>query len=201
MREIYIIRHGETEYNKKKIIQGRGVDAPLNETGKQQALKFYNQYKERQFDAVFSSNLIRTKQTLQPFSDKGYDILSFSEIDEIDWGSHEGKISTSDLRGEYKKIITSWRNGDYKVTLPNGESPYDVQERLKYFINNTLETSKGRILICSHGRTMRIFLCTLLGYPLSRMDDFTHENLSLYKLKGNNLNYELLLKNCTKHLN
>ena len=53
-KEIYIIRHGQTDYNLKGIVQGRGVDSVLNETGEEQAKKFHEKYKEHDFDVVFT---------------------------------------------------------------------------------------------------------------------------------------------------
>ena len=65
--EIYILRHAETEYNSKGIIQGSEVDSNINTTGILQSDKFYNKYKDIEFDKVFVSNLKRTYQTVKNF--------------------------------------------------------------------------------------------------------------------------------------
>ena len=65
--EIYILRHAETDYNKKGIIQGSEVDSNINSTGILQSDKFYSKYKDIEFDKVFVSNLKRTYQTVKSF--------------------------------------------------------------------------------------------------------------------------------------
>jgi probable phosphoglycerate mutase len=64
-KEIYLIRHGETEYNKKGIVQGSGIDADLNETGRNQAEAFHRKYGDVAFQKVYTSALVRTHQTVE----------------------------------------------------------------------------------------------------------------------------------------
>ena len=61
---IYIIRHGQTDWNKQKVMQGQ-IDIPLNETGKEQARELGKRLKDIVFDYVFCSPLLRTRQTLE----------------------------------------------------------------------------------------------------------------------------------------
>jgi bisphosphoglycerate-dependent phosphoglycerate mutase len=70
-KEFYIIRHGETDLNKQGIIQGRGIDSDLNDTGRAQAAAFYAMYKDLTFDKVYTSALKRTHQTVKGFIDAG----------------------------------------------------------------------------------------------------------------------------------
>ena len=67
--ELYIIRHGETDFNKRGIIQGRGVNSDLNDHGISQARSFYKAYHHIEFDKVITSTLKRTHQTVQSFID------------------------------------------------------------------------------------------------------------------------------------
>ena len=66
-----MIRHGETEYNRQGIVQGSGIDADLNETGRNQAEAFYQKYKDIPFDKVYTSALVRTHQTVEKFIEAG----------------------------------------------------------------------------------------------------------------------------------
>ena len=70
--KIYIIRHAETEYNNKGIIQGSEVDSDINSTGEKQSLSFFNFYKDYPFDKIYISNLRRTYQTVKHFIDLGF---------------------------------------------------------------------------------------------------------------------------------
>ena len=198
---LYIIRHGETEFNLLNIVQGSGVDTDLNETGLSQAEQFYNRYKDSQFDKVYSSALKRTQQSIQRFIDSGIDHEILPDLNEISWGDIEGKPQAPDHKKLYNEIVNKWNSGDIHAKIPNGESPFEMQQRqkraLEHILKNTHETN---VLICMHGRAMKSFLCLLLGIPMSRMEDFQHSNLCLYLLKYNGSSFELLKRNDTGHL-
>ncbi|WP_282456203.1 histidine phosphatase family protein [Chitinophaga sedimenti] len=66
-KELYIIRHGETDFNRQGIVQGRGVNSDLNAMGVAQAEAFYEHYKHIPFDKVYTSSLKRTHQTVKKF--------------------------------------------------------------------------------------------------------------------------------------
>lgn len=198
--ELYIIRHGQTDYNKAGIIQGRKINAPLNEYGRKQALAFHVHYGKEKFDHILTSSLIRTQQTVNPFVVNGYSFQSFADIDEIDWGNQEGLKSNPELKNRYQEMLQEWQSGNLRKAMPGGESPLDIQKRVLRFKDEVLSGLSGKVLICSHGRTMRVLLCTFLNVDLHKMDQFPHENLSLYKLEWNNGHFELLNKNETSHL-
>lgn len=182
-KKIFLLRHGQTDYNKKGIVQGSGIDAPLNDTGRQQAAQLWNFYSKHPFQRVYTSALIRTRQTVEPFIDAGIPHVVFEGLNEINWGVKEGKTSTTEDHDEYMKVVKSWQNGELHVSIEGGESPLQVQERQQLVLDYlTREEEAENILICMHGRAMRILLCRMLNYPLSEMDMFEHHNTSLYKL-------------------
>ena len=200
-KEIYVIRHGETEYNRKGIIQGRGVNSTLNERGVRQAIAFHESFKQIQFDAVFTSSLIRTQQTVEPFVRSGHIMEAHEDLDEINWGVHEGRLTDTGLSREYLYITGQWRKGALELKIPGGESPLDLQQRQLRFIKEKLKPHHAeRILLCSHGRAMRSLLCTLLDKDLSCMDDFPHQNLSLYKLNYADGIFQIDLFNYVEHV-
>lgn len=200
VREIYIIRHGETDYNRKGLVQGRHVDAEINERGRRQALAFFRHFSQIRFDALFASTLQRTYQTLEPFAAAGYHIMRFAELDEIDWGIHEGRITDQEAHSEFHRITAQWRQGILEEKIPGGESPRDLQRRQLTFLHDILPLYRGNILICTHGRAMRSLLCTMLRKELSEMDSFPHSNLSLYQLKQINNDFIIEKFNYTRHL-
>ena len=69
-KQIYIVRHGQTDYNKNNILQGRYVDSSLNDLGKTQANRFYKKFKNVNFDKVYLSSLMRTLQSVDKFIKK-----------------------------------------------------------------------------------------------------------------------------------
>jgi len=69
--KIYLVRHGQTDFNLKGVVQGSGIDAPINKTGRSQAAAFFEAYKDVEFDQIYHTSLIRTRQSIQQFVDRG----------------------------------------------------------------------------------------------------------------------------------
>jgi len=185
-KQVYIVRHGETYYNLKRIIQGSGINSDLNANGKKQAHLFYDQYKEVPFDKVYVSTLKRSYQSVQQFVENGIPSQKLSGLNEMNWGIFEGKPGNDATWTEVKQVTSRWNEGDYSAKATNGETPFDVIERLKKAWDVILSAREEKtILICTHGRTLRIMLCWLLDIPLSKMDDFEQHNLGLYVLDYN----------------
>jgi probable phosphoglycerate mutase len=181
-KELYIIRHGQTDHNLKGIVQGKGVNLPLNELGQRQAQAFFEAYKDVPFDGMYTSTLLRAQQTIYPFRDLGLSYEIFPELDEISWGEMEGTYTVMENSDVFKTLIDDWRAGNIDAKPPGGESPRELQDRQKRFINHILHTPDRNILISMHGRAIRSMLCTLTDTPLSRMEEFPHVNLTLYKV-------------------
>jgi Fructose-2,6-bisphosphatase len=182
-KTLYIIRHGQTDFNLKGIVQGRGVDSPLNETGRKQAEAFYNHYRDVRFDKIYTSTLLRTHQTVAPFVRDGIPTEQLEGLDEIGWGVYEGKEQTPAIMEGFTDLIARWRNGELDVCVEGGETPNQLQDRqriaLRYIMSKPEEEN---VLICMHGRAMRVFLCLLINRDAALMDDFAHTNTALYKV-------------------
>lgn len=202
MKKLYIIRHGETEYNRLGMVQGSGIDAPLNETGEKQAEAFYQAYRGFSFDKIYTSSMHRTKQTVQKFIDQGIPTESLSDLREISWGRQEGVAFTAETSTEYQRICEEWTRGNLVVKIEGGETPIEVSERLarafRYIVSQDGEDS---VLICVHGRVIRILMCWMLNYPLSHMDNFKHTNTGLYLVNYTGGQYSIELFNEISHLN
>ncbi|MEZ5007483.1 MAG: histidine phosphatase family protein [Chitinophagales bacterium] len=199
-KEIYIIRHGQTDFNLKKIVQGRGVDSELNTTGQQQAKAFFDHYKHIEFDHIFISELQRTKQTVQNFIDLEIPHTKLASLDEINWGIYEGVSHSPEMKKEYEDIIQRWRNDELHIKIDGGESAQDLWERQSSFITLLKEMEFNRVLACSHGRSIRALMCALTGTPLKDMDNFSHYNTCLYKLTYYDGNFEVEIENNIDHL-
>lgn len=198
-KEIYLIRHGETDFNKQGIVQGKGVDSVLNANGKLQSHLFYAAYRHIPFEKIYVSNLIRTYQSIEPFALSGIPVVKHEGLDEISWGIHEGQKSGESFKRFYE-VLHLWKRGDIAQAIEEGESPLDVQQRQLLFIDELIRTPESTLLICSHGRAMRILLCTMLNQHLMEMDNYPHRNLSLYKLNFTDNVFRIELFNATQHV-
>ncbi|TPG66665.1 histidine phosphatase family protein [Hymenobacter nivis] len=183
-RTIFLLRHGQTDFNVQSIVQGSGVDSDLNDTGRRQAAQFFAAYGHVPFAKVYTSALRRTRQSVQGFLDLGLPHEAHTALNEISWGRREGTRITVAEDAEYRATLAAWAAGDDHARLEGGESPAEVAARQRPFI----ELLKARadedpVLVCLHGRALRVLLCQLLHYPLRCMDGFEHSNLCLYKLE------------------
>ncbi len=182
-KTVYLIRHGETDFNRQGVVQGSGVDSDLNELGRIQAEAFFQYYQHITFDKVYTSGLKRTHQSVHKFLQKNLPWEQHKGLNEISWGVREGKIPNSRDNEYYKVLIDSWIAGEINTPSEGGESPADVIARQKPVIDLILSRPEEEtILIAMHGRAIRILLTLLLERPLNEMDTFDHANLCLYKL-------------------
>lgn len=182
-KTIYLVRHGETDFNKIGVVQGSGIDSSLNALGQQQAAAFFEAYKVVNFDKIYISKLQRTAQSVQKFIDCNIPTERHQGLNEISWGVLEGKVPNNDDNAYFRNLTATWRAGHTTTATEEGESPEDVVKRQKPVLDLILSrTNESTILICMHGRAIRILLTQLLGTPLSAMDSFQHSNLCLYKL-------------------
>jgi len=183
-KNIYLIRHGETDFNRMGVVQGSGIDAELNEMGQAQADAFYDVYGHIPFDKIYISELVRTRQSVEKFIRSGIPYESFSGLNEISWGIYEGTAHTHDNDNAYALLLEKWKNGRVDQALEGGESPVQVKNRQLPVLRHILSKhDEQNILIATHGRAMRILLTTLMNEPLSVMDKYPHNNLCLYKLE------------------
>ncbi|WP_080239020.1 histidine phosphatase family protein [Spirosoma rigui] len=202
-KTIYLIRHGETDYNRRGVVQGSGVDSDLNEMGQAQAMAFFQAYQHVPFHKVYISGLKRTYQTAEPFIELGIPHEKLTGLNEISWGVMEGKVPGNIDNEYYRSLIEAWSSGNTAVPTDGGESPEQVVARQRVAIETILaQPDETPVLVAMHGRAMRILLCWLTNRPLAEMDHFEHSNLCLYKLRYDydTQTFEIELANDTTHL-
>jgi broad specificity phosphatase PhoE len=200
-KTLYIVRHGQTDLNKQGVVQGRGRDTDLNDEGRKQANHFYNAYKDVPFDKIYISALKRTQQSIQQFIDLGLPYEKLSGLDELAWGIHEGQPATPETKSAFLDLMRDWLNGKLDSKFEGGESPNEVKERQLEALGIIMSHPEEKnVLICMHGRAMRLLLCILTDRPLTEMDNFPHQNLVLYKVTFDGDKFEIVDFNNAQHL-
>jgi len=200
-KRFYLIRHGETDPNKNHIIQGSGLDAPLNETGNKQASDFFKAYHHIHFDAIYTSSLIRTWQSVAEFLNLEISHRALPELNEISWGVKDGTKIDPIEQKIYQRMLDAWQDGYLDMSFEKGESPNQVYKRMKVGLAKIMSfENEVNNLICIHGRAIRIFLCLLLGKPLTDMEGFLHSNLCLYIVEWDGNEWKITLGNDTSHI-
>ncbi len=197
--KLIIIRHGETDYNKKKLIMGH-LDIPLNETGITQAKRLAKRLKNEKIDYIYSSDLARAKETAELINEYHNKKIFFKKsLRERYLGKFSGK-NVELLRKSLKNI----RDKELRGTLPgNLENLSSLRKRATSFLSGVYKTKKGKtILISTHGGLKKSFLMYLNSVPLEKFDTYTRfDNTSLSIIEFNlSKNHKIILENCTKHL-
>ncbi|MFW6065101.1 MAG: histidine phosphatase family protein [Candidatus Natronoplasma sp.] len=166
MTKIYIVRHGETEWNRDGKLQG-WKDAPLTEKGKKQAEALCERLKEVEFDAVYCSPLGRTLKTAEIVLD-GKDVLLIEDerIKEINMGKWEG-TKGEEIKQEFPDLYSDfWERPNLYIPI-SGESFHDLKERVIPFIEEILEKHEDEnILVVSHGCASKVMMSYFEGRSL-----------------------------------
>lgn len=202
MKQLYIIRHGETEFNKSHLMQGRGINASLNDKGMQQALAISIYLKDKPVSKIVTSSLKRAKESAEPLC-KTLDLRpeEFSALDEMDFGDLEGK-SFEEVKSDLVHLHENWSSGKLNIAPVNGENPTEVFKRANSKIVEILESSSDEhIVFMLHGRLIRILLSEWLGLGLKNMHQIEHQNGAINHLVWNNGAFEAVELNIIEHLN
>lgn len=201
MKTVYIVRHGQTDFNLQGIVQGSGVDASLNDHGRLQGKHLFEQYREVPFEVVLTSALRRTWETVHNFIELGLPWEQHPTINEMSWGSHEGKKGTPESIEEYRRIKDGWGEGHIDGRIGGGESAREMGERLQQFIDHLPEREEKLLLICSHGRAMCGLVTLMMGRPIDRMNELIHSNTGVWRATlQENGHWEFDLMNDRSHL-
>lgn len=178
------IRHGETDWNIQKRMQGH-TEIPLNAMGKRQAKKIAQHLKHFGVDILYSSPLTRAHQTAVVIH-KYHPIiplLTSDALKERAFGELEGK-TYEEIWQTYPELLfeQSWNYPALKI--PGGERLADVYNRVQKFLDEVLRKDKGKtIVVVSHGVTIRCMICSLLQLPLEQGVFLDLENTSFSLIK------------------
>lgn len=205
MTRIFLIRHGQTDPNRLGLIQGQGLDAPLNATGRAQAEALGARFASEPLDAVVASPLVRALATAEAVAaPHGLPVALDAGWMEMHWGTFEGRASTPDTDAVFQRVVTAWQRGDFADRVAGGEPLLDVQARLRAAWERLLAAHRGQtVAVVSHGRSLRVLLASLL-HPdgLRAMQTFQHANTSVNEVvvDDDTGNLSAARLNCIAHL-
>jgi len=197
---LYIIRHGQTEYNRLSIVQGSGIDSDLNAQGLAQAKAFYEAHRHVDFELVVTSMLRRTHQTVRHFLDHNIPWERSPDINEISWGIQEGKPHSQEQIAHYHRMVSAWKDGNLDASIEGGESARQLLHRIERFVDWIKGRQERRILVATHGRAIRGLITTLKGLPATAMEDMKHNNTGLYLAHFRDGKWVFERENDTSHL-
>ncbi|MFO7554888.1 MAG: histidine phosphatase family protein [Desulfobacterales bacterium] len=193
---IYLVRHGETEWNKIRRFQGRN-NMPLNQEGRKQVRALALALKNKPLVAIYTSPLIRALETARLINVFHPSTPIFEEkgFIEMDLGEFDG-MKVQDWAEKYPDIRKAWNENPASVKMPGGESLKEVQDRAKKTLERIIRihSSDDTILISSHNFVNLTILCDLLKIPLHRFRELRQENAAFNVIcrKGNRFYVELV---------
>lgn len=164
--KMYIMRHGETDWNKVFRLQGRS-DIPLNETGRRMAENAAKGLRDVPFTRIYSSPLIRAYETASIVrGDRDIPIITDERIIEISFGANEGQKYDKTKPGDYPELAKFFREPDIYVPAEGGEAISELNARTADFIRflaDTYGNSDELILVTTHGAAIRGILSYVKG--------------------------------------
>ncbi len=171
MTELWLIRHGETDWNLQGRLQGQ-ADPPLNETGWRQAHEVAGRLAGNHFSAVYSSDLLRARQTAEVIGNRvGLAVRYDARWREVNHGQWDGML-TDEVAARYPEAWLARRAKPLEVAPPGGETVLAVAARTRAAASDVAARHPGgRVIVVSHGLALATLICQGRGHPLSEAFD------------------------------
>lgn len=160
---LYLIRHGQTEYSRENRFCGIS-DPPLTDAGRAMADAFAKAYASTAWDAIYTSPMIRTRQTAEALTRlTGQTAIAEEGLAEIAYGEWEG-MTVDAVQARWPDAYAYWAADVASRGAPGGETAFHVAARAMRAVEAIRTRHKtGNVLIVSHKATLRIITCALLG--------------------------------------
>ncbi len=194
---LIIVRHGETEGNIKRTLEGH-IEGTLTEAGVQQAKRVAERLKTEKIDIIYSSDLERARMTANEIIKNHPDVPVHyvKELRERDYGEATGKA-----RDEVRSYRKKQNIKKHEYTPEGAESLLHMKDRLMGFLEETRRKHKGQtVLFVTHGGVKRVMVGTLNGMPLEDAIYMKWGNTSVSIINFSDIGHEVMFYNCTKHL-
>jgi len=197
---IYLVRHGQTAWNREEIFRGR-TDVPLDETGLKQAELAGEYLKEVEIDAIYSSPLSRALETAEKIARfHNLKVQPLEGIVDMSFGNWEGHAH-QEIKKNDSETYRRWREEPHLVRLPGGESLDDVRVRSMAALNEVSKKHSGKALVLvSHRVVNKVLICGILGLDNSHFWQIRQDPTAINLIQYRNGKYILSLMNETCHL-
>jgi alpha-ribazole phosphatase/probable phosphoglycerate mutase len=200
MGKVYIVRHGETEWNAQGRIQGH-TDICLSDKGRQQASVLARRLSNVPFDVAYSSDMRRTQETAQIIlGQSSIPLHTTTQLREYNKGVFEG-LTVHEYRQRYPDLYRASLVNDLDFAPPGGETIRQTSQRMAQFVKQLHKRhSNDTVLIVGHGGSLRSLVVALLALPLEANWKFVMGNCALSLIYTYPDNAVLHLYNDTSHL-
>lgn len=199
--KIIVVRHGQTEWNKKDIFRGR-KDVPLDEGGKRQAMLTAKHLAQMDLSvkAVYTSPLQRAIETAKSIATAiGLDVIVKPELIEFDYGQWEGH-SVDEVKRQYPQMYAHWLTNPAQLIIPGAETLQQVRKRINDGVKTILGEARGDTVIVGHKLTNKIIIGCLMGWDQDHFWKIEQDlaAINIIDIDGGHAGVEML--NHTTHL-
>jgi len=180
--EIILIRHGETEWNSQKRMQGHS-NSDLSSVGQAQIQALGQWMKNLPFDLIYSSDSLRAKQTAESITQfSGHELQIDQRLREKNLGVFEG-LTSEEARERHPEVFRLFKTAGSKYVIDEGESTQQLQDRALEIVNEIrIKHPEERVLLVTHGGFIRVVMKHSLGLSLETPTRFLIRNTGVFRL-------------------
>jgi len=198
MREVLLVRHGETPYNAEGRFRGR-ADPPLTERGRLQAAAVARALARLPVGMLVSSPRLRARQTAEPLAEAlGRKVVVDDRLDDIDYGEWTG-LSRDEVGARWPASYGLWLSAPQRLRIPGGESIAAARDRVWGALSE-LAWGSAPVVAVTHDACIRLAVGALLGAPLVSMHAIRVDLASMTQLAFRDDGTELVRANDASHL-
>ena len=181
-KAIYLVRHGEIEWNQAKAYIGQ-IDLPLSEMGKEQAIKCSEFFAAISLDKAYTSPLKRCVATLDSIlGNRAIPRETITDLQEISMGDWEGR-SFTEIKNKYPTAYEKRGREIASFAPPRGESFLELQRRVMPVLERIAKkNSENDVIILAHAGVIRVILTSILGIPLENIFNWPIAYTGIYQL-------------------
>jgi alpha-ribazole phosphatase len=198
MTRAYLIRHGQTEWNRQLIFRGR-ADIPLSEEGFRQAGALAERLSEEHLAAVYCSPLIRAFATAECMANsRGLRPRQVDGLTDMDYGAWEGQQHER-IRQQYPDLYARWQVEPNSVRPPKGETLAEVRQRATSALNEIVaHQADTTVAVVSHRVVNKLLLCAALGLGDDAFWRIRQDTccVNVLEYEGNRITVSLLNDTC-----
>lgn len=200
MKKVFLVRHGQTEWNLQRRTQGV-QDSKLTEKGMSDTSFLADKLSHEDIEVIYSSSLNRAKETATIIANKlKVPVLYDKGLIELNYGHWEG-LTIDEIRKRYPEELEKWFAKPHTAVFPKGEQLHKAQERIVSTYLNILNSNQNKnILIVSHSTMIKLLLLHLLGMSTSSFNRLKQGNCAINVIGIRNEEHILLKYNDTCHI-
>jgi len=199
MKRLYLLRHGETQWNREEVFRGT-KDIPLNERGLKQAQMAGKYFKDKGIQGIFSSPLKRALETAQAVGrETGKHIEIVNEFTDINFGIWEG-LTVEEVKRVYRDDFELWRRSPEKLSLQGAETIHMVRQRISKGLERIKQLEYETILVVTHRVICKVIVLYLLNIGNEHFWDMKFDPTSITLIERDKDRFILTFSNDTCHL-